>query len=425
MAYKAQFADASQTIALRWKERRVSISLSTSLLKSNADLKTEKDVLSAINRSLESWEAAAGVKFEVDWTDAQTVSPAGKSGDGTNLITIAQTPENLSLFAGETDEISARTRVFFSRKGFITEADIVLNPYQQFSVNGLLGTFDFEATITHELGHLLGLDHSSMTSATMFARQGKNGVFNLPGFASRTLAEDDIIGIRSLYGTKNVDEEGCCGKLQGKLTAPNGKTAKDFQVWIEEKTSGRVIGDVLTDADGSFNFDAVEAGIYKIYAQSLKDKKDFWISEELGEIEIKKDKTANFAKKIRSSGKDFHLQYIGFNNQLSELAVPVNGGKSYKIFIGGKNLKAKDLEIVFATPFVKVAPESLSDYDFGSQITVVSFDIIVHSQTPLGQYSFQVKNAGGANQYFVGGITLEKFANYWSEFLGDDAGSGN
>ncbi len=78
----------------------------------------------------------------------------------------------------------------------------------------------------------------------MHEHQGKNGIYNLPGFSPRTLAEDDITGVRALYGARNSVEE-CCGTISGKLTLANGKAARDFQVWAEGAESGRVIAGAL------------------------------------------------------------------------------------------------------------------------------------------------------------------------------------
>jgi len=265
-AYELQFADASKMVRLHWKREKIPIAISTSLTLQNPNILLQGDVEEVVRRSLETWEQAANVKFEITTTDKQTVSPSGSFGDGVSLITIAQTPENLLLFGNETDEISAQTRTFYNRRGFISEADIVLNPYQRFSTDGTIGTYDLEATLTHEIGHLLGLEHSSVLGATMQARQGKNGVYNLSAFASRTLAEDDITGIRALYGAKN-SEESCCGTVVGKIIQTKGKTIKKSQVWAEESDSGRVIGSVLTNADGSFRLEGLKAGNYRFYTQ--------------------------------------------------------------------------------------------------------------------------------------------------------------
>src|SRR5687767_1374757 len=197
-AYTLQFTDETQSVRLRWSKNVIPIALSSSLTK-NLNIKSESDVLGAIRRSLETWEKVADIKFQIVWTDEQSVSAAGKQGDGISLITIGQTPENLILFGGDTVETAARTRIFFNRRGAITEADIVLNPYSQFSTDGTTGMFDLEATLTHEIGHLLGLEHSAIIGATMYEHQGKNGVYSLPNTIARSLAEDDIAGIRAIY----------------------------------------------------------------------------------------------------------------------------------------------------------------------------------------------------------------------------------
>lgn len=417
-AYAAQFADDGETVRLHWKTKVIPITFSTSLTAPNPSFRAESDVKGAIERSLATWERAADIKFQIAWTDKQTVSPSGKSGDGTSLVTVAQTPENLQLFGGEATEVSARTRIFFSRKGFITEADIVLNPYEQFSTDGAIGTFDFEATLTHEIGHLLGLEHSSVTGATMHEHQGKNGTYNLPGYGSRTLAKDDVAGIRALYGANAADEENCCGTIGGKLLLANGKPAKDFRVWAEEAESGRVTAAVATDADGSYRIEGLESGIYKIFTQNVSrnSEKSFSV-EELGEVGVAKGKTQNLQRKLKNGVRHFDARYVGFNGQISELAVPINGGKSYLIYVGGENLDADKISVGFNSPYLSVTPKSLANHDYGAGISVVSFEVKVDQEIPLGEYSFFVTNKGLEKQYAVGGLTVETFVNPWSNHL--------
>ena len=417
MAYATQFADSGETMRLHWKTNTIPIAFSTSLTKPNPYIKPDSDIQGAIERSLETWEKAANIKFQVSWTDKQTVSPTGKSGDNVSLVTIAQTPENLLLFGSDPEVVSARTRIFFNRKGNITEADIVLNPYEQFSTDGSFGTFDFEATLTHEIGHLLGLDHSPVTGATMHAHQGKNGVYNLAAFSSRTLAEDDLTGIRALYGA-NSTEEYCCGTLAGKIFQSNGKPAKDFQVWAEDAVSGRVAAGVLSNAEGSFRIDGLQSGQYKVYTQDYgKHSGKSFSVEELGEVIVSKGKTQLLSKKLKSETKNFDVRYVGFNGQVSELAVPVNSGKSYLIYVGGKNLDAGKVSIGFNSSYISVTPRSLTNHKYGEDVSVISFEINVAEETPLGEYSFFVKSNGENSEFAVGSLTVETFANSWNSYL--------
>src|SRR5215210_7012318 len=54
------------------------------------------------------------------------------------------------------------------------------------------GGFDIETVTLHEIGHLLGLDHSDVSGSVMWAYVSPNSTL-------RTLQADDLAGIRSLY----------------------------------------------------------------------------------------------------------------------------------------------------------------------------------------------------------------------------------
>jgi hypothetical protein len=409
-----QVAEAAKIPGLRWKKVAIPIVFSNSLLKSNPAVRPESDIQGAIRRSLDVWEAVADVEFQITWSDKSSVSPVGNFGDGTSLVTIAQTPENLLVFGSDQVEVSARTRVFYNRRGEISEADIVLNPYQQFSTDGSIGTFDFESTLTHEIGHLLGLEHSSVIGATMNEFQGKNGMFNLSNFSSRTLSEDDITQIRAIYGAKS--DEDCCGSVDGKITISNGKTAKGLNVWLEESETGRVIAAVRTNPDGSFLVKGLVPNKYRIFTQ---DSTNNFGGQDLGEIEVAKGKTTGFLKKIALSARNFDAQFTGFNGQLSKLAVPINSGKSYLIYVGGKNLNPDELKIGTTSPFFTVSAGNLTKYDYGKDMTVFSFEVKSTVETPIGDYTIYLQNKDGAIDFLTGNLTVEKFINPWSSLVFD------
>ncbi len=334
-AYTPQYADDAQTIPLRWRGKTITVSVSNSFSRQNTNIKPDSEILEAVKKSFEAWETVADIKFDLKQTEKQTISPAGKSGDGISLITIAQTPENLLLFSGENSEVAAYTRIFFNRRGNITEADIVLNPYAQFSTDGSIGTFDIQATLTHEIGHLLGLDHSSVSASTVYAHQGKNGTYSLPNFSYRTLADDDITGIRDLYGAETGNDK-CCGSLQGKISVPKQIQTKEIQIWLEEIETGRTVAAFEINSQGKFKSNGLSEGRFRVFAQS---KNDSISTAELGEIEISKDKTTVFNEKFSPEIKHFDFKFLGFNGQISDTVIPVNKGNSYLIYFAGKNIE--------------------------------------------------------------------------------------
>jgi hypothetical protein len=86
------------------------------------------------------------------------------------------------------------------------------------------------------------------------------------------------------------------------------------------------------------------------------------------------------------------------------------------IYIGGKNLDAENLKIGFNSPHFSITPESITKHDYGSDVSVVSFELKVNSETPTGEYSIFVKSQNGARQFLVGGVTVENFLNPWSSY---------
>src|ERR1051325_11211608 len=275
----SEFEPAPQTVhRIRWPKRTIEISFSNSLLTPGANIKPDSDVVGAARRSLARWSSLANVNFGVNWSSSTSVSPA-EAGDGVSLITIADTPENERF---NSDSTTARTRVFFNPEtGAIAEADISINPQPraedgtqlQFSTDGTPGTYDLEATFTHEIGPLLGLDHSAVLGSTMQSRQAFNGTFGLPAVTERTLSEDDRQRVRSLYGPKLK-----VGRIEGHLIDnrfPNiSSPLSSVSIWAENVSSGRVVASGTTNNDGAYKFDGLAPGQYRVVVAPREDSTD-------------------------------------------------------------------------------------------------------------------------------------------------------
>lgn len=407
-AYTPQYADEAQTTTLRWRNKTISIAISNSITKPNPNIKSDGDLSEVVRKSFEAWENVADVNFDLKPSKEQNISPAGKSGDGISLITIAQTPENLLLFNGNNTDVAAYTRVFFNRRGNIAEADIVLNPYVQFSTDGTSGTFDLQATLTHEIGHLLGLDHSSVSGSTMFEHQGKNGTYSLPNFSYQTLSDDDITGIRGLYGAE-AGNENCCGILQGKISVAKELKAKAVEIWLEEKTSGKTTAAILTGTLGKFKISGLSPGTYRVFAQDRLN--NFISAENLGEVEIGNGKATIFNGQFTPSNKKFDLMFSGFNWQISDTTVFVNKGNTYTIFFAGKNIPNNNFEIGFNSPHLTVNQKTLTKQDFGQEFDVFSVEVKIDAAAPDGIYSLYLRNQSGKNDFIIGGISVENTPN--------------
>jgi MYXO-CTERM domain-containing protein len=106
--------------------------------------------------------------------------------------------------------------------GEILDADMMINdqeaaprnaggPYANCPDSGCEGNdADLRSIITHEAGHFIGIGHSSIEEATMFASAERSSV------DKRTLAPDDIAAVCNIYPPGNLDDS-CDATPTGEL----------------------------------------------------------------------------------------------------------------------------------------------------------------------------------------------------------------
>ena len=408
----------AQTVRkIRWPRKTIQVSLSTSLLSPGANIKADSDVVGAARRALSRWASLSDITFVVTWSSATSISPAD-AGDGISLLTIASTPEN-DAFNSETT--TGRTRVFFDPEtGNIAEADISINPSPraengtelQFSTDGTPGTYDLEATFTHEIGHLLGLDHSAVLSSTMQERQAFNGTFGLPALTERTLSEDDRQKVRSLYGSRLK-----LGRIEGRLVDNRTPGALiplgGVHVWAENVTNGRVIASDITAADGTYKLEGLMAGQYRVIVSSAADTasatQKFRSFELSNQVAVKADVAtplnSNLVPPLVSA---LNPRVIGLNAELSSVALPLAPGKRVKIYLGGEGVdQVPGTSIAVNSPFFTVDPASLTREQIPAPFPVVSIELQVAANAPFGDYSLRLQSNSGETAYVPGAITID------------------
>ncbi len=405
---------APQTRKIRWPKKTIQVSFSTSLLTPGPNIKPDSDVVGAANRALARWSSLTNINFVVMWSPIASVSPAD-DGDGVSLVTIAVTPENEAF---NSDSTTGRTRVFFDREnGNIAEADISINPRPraedgsdvQFSTDGTPGTYDLEATFTHEIGHLLGLDHSAVLSSTMQSRQAFNGTFGLPAFNERTLSEDDRQKVRSLYGPKlrlgRIEGRLVDNRTPGALTALNG-----VNVWAESVASGRVIASDVTSEDGSYRLEGLAPGQYRVMVASATEASSKFRSFELSnQVAVKSD----LATPLNSSLVPFQTsalnpRVIGLNAELSTIALPLAPGKRVKLYLGGEGVdQVAGTSIAVNSPFFTVDPSTLTREQIAAPFPIVSIELQVAPNAPFGDYTIRLQSHSGETAYVPGAITID------------------
>lgn len=391
-------------VSPKWGRRTIPIYLSNSL----RQLDRPGDgaaVAKAVAAALNTWEGVTGFLFTVSWTDAESASPAQSRGDRKSLITIAPVPENLLMFSGDSSQDAARTRSFTDRRSLISEADIVLNPYQQFTTDGTFGTFDLQSVITHEIGHLLGLSHSPVIGATMFDKIAKNGTFGISADHARTLALDDLSALRALYG---FSDDYCCGSVTVQVDA--AASGVKFIAWLEEESTGRVVAGRYSDQSGGARLDGVDEGDYILRLDVIQ-----WMSgvksvefDADSRIEVRAGKTVGVRVPSRSVQRGFGALIGGTESQFSTAAVVAAPGEEGRMLIGAQGSIPGGPRIFSTSPLLSISEVQFFGGQNQSGLSLFGFDFAVRKETPPGDYTLVLSDGVGTRRFLIGGLSVEK-----------------
>ena len=155
-----------------------------------------------MQRSIATWsEAATGCVATVCLRDGGDDPPEGAVGHNANtgnadVVTFIDARARWNATFPEASDafgITLITSVVGS--GRMVDADIFVNEGRfahSVSSEPESGKADLESVITHELGHLLGFDHTQTSDAVMFNSLGT-------GVAKRALHPIDVTGLCELY----------------------------------------------------------------------------------------------------------------------------------------------------------------------------------------------------------------------------------
>ncbi len=208
-----------------------------------------------MSSSIESRAAnSASLWNESGGPQLQIISTTSGPESGRSNVYFSTDPNYFS----SSSILAVTESVYSEANGAIIESDIIIKDSVLFS--NLQASSPFIGDIlSHEMGHLVGLDHSSLSFSTMFYKLTR-GQWS-PSF-------DDHLGKNMLYSSSTG------GTIKGKIAGGEnvvGIFAADVQ--LISSREGRVIASTLTDQDGYFVFGGVPTGdLYYIYVKPLKIK---------------------------------------------------------------------------------------------------------------------------------------------------------
>ncbi len=255
------FSHTSEGVVQRWRSSDLKVQY---YLNQGGYSKIDKGVLATIVQDcFNSWQnnPLCGLSFSYM---GQT-SKAVVGSDGNNLVIFdSQTTDGfqVSQKAGAST-IGLTWRTYYTDTGEIADADIIFN--EQFTFTATEKTdlsrklINLRDVLTHEIGHLVGLNHTYLETATMWP-------YAADGQAS--LAPDDSAGAGALYPTSTFST------TRDSITG----TVKDFEgnplfgVFISAiptGSTGETVSAISLEG-GHYNISGLpRSGSYRLHARSV------------------------------------------------------------------------------------------------------------------------------------------------------------
>lgn len=190
-----------------------------------------------IQRAAAVWEAVTNINL-VQVSDNGTSLGGGSNQQGDSNF------GDIRIGGTTTDLTSSQLGLCYKlppSNGGSIAGDIVLNDNQGWQINA---NTDLQTVMIHEFGHALGLDHSTVSAADMYATYNN---------IKQTLSSDDISGIQSIYGGARQSDS-YEGTSPGNYNSANATSINTYlnssnnQVMLPQTNTG-AYPDITTSSD--------------------------------------------------------------------------------------------------------------------------------------------------------------------------------
>lgn len=338
--------------------------------------------LTAVRNAIDEWNGATGTTITlVENTDPAQMARTDWSADDIHLVFWDES--NSSGFFGGSG-IVAVTPVFFFSDGRIADADILYNGGDfLFTTDGQPGRYDIQDVGTHELGHLIGFDHSGWAGATMYPFVDPTVIEH------RSLSMDDLTGLRTAF------PDTVFGSINGTVRRLSDNSVVAGAHVVAVGSDGRPESAVITDAAGFFNIGGLDADTYTVYANPLDEPVDSGNFGMGHTIETDFEATVHGSAQVVTAGSPTALGDLivdadvtrVFGHDGDPFPFTAEIGAMTAMVIRGTNL-APGSTLTASDPNITIGSVLFTT-------TQVSFNCTVPAMTPPGHFDLTATSPGG------------------------------
>jgi hypothetical protein len=207
-AYEIKHTSGGEMV--RWRSRSAEL-----VAQKSGDPARDQQLLEALEGAALAWRSGAGLALAVS---------AGGESDAAGRIGVRFA---LGAWADDPVRLATTKLSFDGSSGQIVAAEIVVNDRDYAWSDRMVGdldAWDLQNVLTHEIGHAIGLEHSELETATMFAHTPRDDL------GKRDLDADDISAVAVLYAEPPALQSGCrvSGRAPGSAAYGVGLLAALF-----------------------------------------------------------------------------------------------------------------------------------------------------------------------------------------------------
>lgn len=228
------------------------------------DVPTGRDEWYAVKASFDTWE------------DVETSSVAFLE-DKSRTTFEQSTQDRINLIQWRSNYLPPGTLALtfpYSTSGVMTDVDIILNDDVDWDTSETGQDFvaDVQAVLTHEIGHMIGLDHSPLGGTTMYPELPMGSI------RSRSLESDDIIGITAIYPEK--PDADYLGNIRGRVSVKGKGDGRGVLVVAMNLVTRMPEASAVSVEGGLYLLERLLPGRYRVYAFPLSGKEGmtpYWL----------------------------------------------------------------------------------------------------------------------------------------------------
>lgn len=337
-------------------------------------------IATMIDRAFETWAAVPDAN--ISFAPRGVSATAAKRNDGRINVSMAD-----ELFRGQG--ALALTTYTFDENGRFTDADIQIDPTL------LQGDYNVDTALRHEVGHVLGLDHSAVLSAVMYP-------FVTSSDVASTFDSDDRIAIAQTYPKHDPTLIGAT--LQGRVLGDSGGIFAAQVVAMNAR--GEPVATGLTSASGEFTLTGIPAGRYRIYVEPLDGPVDLnslqgsWRAAKPSSfptqfyegppLEVENGKVYGNLVVTTAGAMQLNPRWIGrcngTNVNVATSPVSVRAGETVTLAVAGDGFTSGMTQFEILNP----AFRRVSDFTWGANYVTATFAIA--NDAPLGSSIVLVHN---------------------------------